>query len=135
MAKYGSWFGPLVDGWNAWREKREQRKKEKIAARQARRAAVVQKPQDKPRTKPAPEPQPEEAPELDEIPICALEDTPPWEAPAPVSAPAPVQQPTSNVQQPVSQHPVFHLPQTDLLNEPTARSEFAEQELKNIAVR
>jgi S-DNA-T family DNA segregation ATPase FtsK/SpoIIIE len=132
MEKFVSWFAPLAARWNAWRERREERKREKIAARQARRVAVVEKPQDKPRTKPAPAPQPEEAPGLDEIPICALEDTPPWEAPQPTPpAPPPtVQHPTSNIQ-----HPVFHLPETDLLNEPPARSEFDEQELKNIAVR
>src|SRR5205807_9551417 len=112
MEKFVSWFAPLISRWNAWRERREQRKKEKIAARQARRATAVEKAQDKPRTRPAPEPpSPEEAPELDEIPICALEDTPPWEAP-PAAAPAPpppVQHPTSNIQ-----HPVFRLPETYL---------------------
>src|SRR5205814_5886826 len=45
------------------------------------------------------------------------------------------QLPTSNIQHPPSEHPVFHLPATDLLNEPPVRSEFDEQELKNIAVR
>src|SRR4029077_13770324 len=63
--------------------------------------------------------------------ICALEDTPPWEAPSPTPpSPVPVQHPTSSIQ-----HQVFHLPETDLLNEPPVRSEFDEQELKNIAVR
>jgi S-DNA-T family DNA segregation ATPase FtsK/SpoIIIE len=135
MEKFGTWFAPLMrvllniaDRWGAWREQRKQRLK-------TRRSAVVVKPQDKPRTKPAPEPEPhpeEEAPELEEIPICALEDTPPWEAPAPTAptTPPPVQHPTSNIQ-----HPVFRLPETDLLNEPPARSEFDELELKNIAVR
>jgi DNA segregation ATPase FtsK/SpoIIIE, S-DNA-T family len=133
VEKFGRPFVPLIrillnlaDRWSAWREQR-------ALKAQARRSAVVEKPREKPRTRPTPEPQPEEAPEeLDEIPICALEDTPPWEAPAPIAAPmpAPVQHPTSNIQ-----HPVFRLPETDLLNEPPVRSEFDEQELKNIAVR
>jgi S-DNA-T family DNA segregation ATPase FtsK/SpoIIIE len=135
MEKFGRPFVPLLrvllhiaDRWSAWREQRRQRSKEK----RARRAVVVEQPPEKPRTKPAPDPRPEEAPELEEIPICALEDTPPWEAPAPIAAPAqpPAQHLTSNIQ-----HPVFRLPETDLLNEPLARSEFDEQELKNIAVR
>ncbi len=139
MEKFGTWLVPLArvllniaERWNAWRE---QRSKGKRTASQARRSAVVSQPQDTPRTKPAPEPQSEEAPEIDEIPICALEDTPPWEAPAPTpptpTPPPPVQHPTSNLQHPVS----FRLPETYLLNEPPVRSEFDEQELKNIAVR
>ena len=133
MEKFGRPFLPLIrillnlaDRWSAWREQRAR-------MAQARRSAFVEKLQEKPRTRPTPEPQPqpeEEEPGLDEIPICALEDTPPWEAPAP-APPAPVQHPTSNIQHPVS----FRLPETYLLNEPPARSEFDEQELKNIAVR
>jgi S-DNA-T family DNA segregation ATPase FtsK/SpoIIIE len=138
VEKFGRPFLPLIrilvnlaDRWSAWREQRAR-------MAQARRSAVVEKREEKRRTKPTPEPEPqqqpeEEAPELDEIPICALEDTPPWEAPAPIAPapPAPVQHPTSNIQHPVS----FRLPETYLLNEPPARSEFDEQELKNIAVR
>ena len=147
VEKFVAWLAPLArvlarigDRWNAWREQHEQRKQEKKAARlekarerQARRSAVVTEPIEKPRPRPTPEPDAEPEPEVQEIPICTLEDTPPWEAPAPVAAPTPppAQHPTSNIQHPVS----FRLPETYLLNEPPVRSEFDEQELKNIAVR
>jgi S-DNA-T family DNA segregation ATPase FtsK/SpoIIIE len=66
-------------------------------------------------------------PEIDQIPICPIEEL----SPAPVSrrtAPRPPAEP-----RPVSAN--FHLPSTDLLNEPTARSSYDEQELKDIAAR
>jgi DNA segregation ATPase FtsK/SpoIIIE, S-DNA-T family len=152
MEKFIGWFAPITnavakisDRWSAWRERREQRKKEKRAAwlekaleRQAKRSAAVEKPQEKSRPSPAPVTEPDSSPEAEpaaqEIPICTLEDTPPWEAPAPVPAPA-TQPPTSSIQNTPQPHPVFHLPATALLNEPPVRSEFDEQELKNIAVR
>ncbi len=62
-----------------------------------------------------------------EIPICPLDEPrnqrpiPQRVAPAPVSAA-------------VASH-TFHLPSTELLNEPQARTEYDEQELKNTAVR
>ena len=104
MEKFMTWLAPLVrvlsrigDRWTAWREHHEQRKQEKRAARlekarerQARRSAVVAEPIERPKTRPMPpEPPREDAakPEVEEIPICALEDTPPWEAPAPVATP------------------------------------------------
>ncbi len=147
MDKFATWLAPLArvlanlgDRWSAWRASSAQRKKEKRAAwlekaraAQAKRSAVVEKPAGKPITKPAPDVQPD--PEVQEIPICTLDDTPPWEAPAAAPAPLPAQHPTSNIQHPPTQHPVFHLPLTGLLNEPPVRSEFDEQELKNIAVR
>src|SRR5262249_52042227 len=141
MERFAAWFAPLTRAvsriagrWSEWRERRRQRREEKAAARREKRG---EKPQPKPRPLP-PEtaPEPETEPAEQEIPICTLEDTPPWEPPTPAPTSSlepkpPVQLPTTNNQQPV----FFHLPATDLLNEPPVRSEFDELELKNIAVR
>jgi S-DNA-T family DNA segregation ATPase FtsK/SpoIIIE len=156
MDRLAVWFGPLrralahmADAWFAWRERRREAKERKAAAKlekarqaEARRSAALARTGEQVKARPLPpvdepelEPAAEREPEEQEIPICMLEDTPPWETPAPTPAPAPPpaaaaqSHPTSNI------HPVFHLPATDLLNEPAVRSEFDEQELKNIAVR
>ena len=159
MEKFGRWFLPLVnlaarlrDRWVAWRERAAERRQAKLAMRlqkarelQARRSAAAPEASgvDKlgPKPRPRPQPRPELAPlagtgieaqpAAGEIPICTLDDTPPWEAPAPAPAAAPAAVPAKTNQP----HPVFRLPSTSLLNEPAARSEFDQQELKNIAVR
>jgi S-DNA-T family DNA segregation ATPase FtsK/SpoIIIE len=159
MRKFADFLAPLVriaagmrDRWVTWRGGAAERRREKLAARlqkareaQARRSAVVDakpRPQGKSAVETEPELGPElaptfepeleaetEAPTAPEIPICTLADAPPWDAPAPAPAAAP------SVVKSNLPHPVFRLPATSLLNEPAARSEFDEQELKNIAAR
>ena len=148
MEHLGKWFAPLAlafsrfhDRWTAWRAHRRALKLEKAREAKARRAAVVDRQAEKPKARPLP---PDTIPEIQdseperpaaEIPICALEEAPPWETPTP--QPKEVEQPRSKVQPPAASqpHPVFHLPKSDLLNEPAARSDYDEQELKNTAVR
>jgi S-DNA-T family DNA segregation ATPase FtsK/SpoIIIE len=154
MQKFAVFFAPVARAaadlrgrWRAWQERSAERRKQKLAARlqqareaQARRSAVAEKPKPAEPTRaeraPAIEPDPEPVSEAEvepaaaEIPICTLDDTPPWEdqSPAPVSAAAP----------PVklnAPHQDFRLPSTGLLQEPPMRSEFDQQELKDIAVR
>jgi S-DNA-T family DNA segregation ATPase FtsK/SpoIIIE len=142
---FGAFFTPLVRAignlrvhWSAWRGSRAERRKQKLAVRlqqareaQARRSGVVEKPDrpPEPLVDPLYEPEAEAEAVPEEIPICTLDDTPPWEAPAPapVSAAPPAR--------PAARHRDFRLPSTDLLNEPPVRSEFDQQELKDIAVR
>jgi S-DNA-T family DNA segregation ATPase FtsK/SpoIIIE len=148
MERLGKWFAPLAIAWermaarwSAWQERRRERKKAKAIEAKARRQAVVETAPERKPAKPRPLP-PQVAPEpvaevkaTDEIPICALEDSPPWDTPAP--APVAAEQPKAKAQPPaVSQsHADFRLPSTDLLHEAPARSEYDEQELKNTAVR
>jgi S-DNA-T family DNA segregation ATPase FtsK/SpoIIIE len=150
MERCAGWFAPLTTAlarlgarWTAWRERRREAKEERLARKRARREAVVvdaetARPKTRPRPASQPEPEPEPVPlaaeeaepELEEIPICALADTPPWDAPAP--EPRREIEPVKSKSAP---HPVFHLPATELLIEPPARSEYDEQELKNTAAR
>src|SRR5204863_2116658 len=80
------------------------------------------------------QPEPEPIPELEEIPICPLEDDgPPWQraqTPEPLASPAVPAPETEKIP-----HPVFVLPSTDLLNEAQGRSPYDEQELKETATR
>ncbi len=138
----------LRDRWNTWLDHRAERRKQKLALRlqqareaQARRSGVQPATPQKTKAGNAPEAEPVLQPALEaeaeeaesipaEIPICALEDTPPWEAPTPVPAAV-----VPAAARPHAPHQVFRLPSTDLLNEPPVRSEFDQQELKEIAVR
>src|SRR5262249_2873055 len=135
----------LMDRWGTWKADSARRRKEKLAERlakareaQARRTAAPAQPEIRHEPEPQvameqhPEPEPEIEPEAPEIPIRTLEDPPPWEA---ASAPTPPPAPETKPAKQGARHMVFHLPETSLLNEPPARSEFDEQELKNIAVR
>jgi S-DNA-T family DNA segregation ATPase FtsK/SpoIIIE len=162
MATLASWLeGPIayfVRVRDRWRERREEKRRlklerakaraaEKMAAlreakeeakrktQEAREAALQQREQtdSTPPWETAPvaeleseaEPEPEEA----EIPICPLEEHPASSMPEPVR-PAAVAPPERR-----SAHAVFHIPPTDLLNEPPGRSPYDEQELKDTAVR
>jgi S-DNA-T family DNA segregation ATPase FtsK/SpoIIIE len=126
MERLGVWFAPLSRAmsrlaaqWADWRERREKRKEEKAAARLEKKARQAEarrekrtsretegaEPAQKPRPRPLP---PAEAgePEPQEIPICTLADTPPWDAPTP----EPAAQPASDIQPPTSEirHPKSH---------------------------
>ena len=83
-----------------------------------------------PSAEPAPEPAVSQS---EEIPICPLEETPPW-SPAqwePVS-PAPARATAGEAPR---RHRTYRLPPTTLLNDPEARSQYDEMELKATAAR
>ena len=76
--------------------------------------------------------------EVEDIPIRDLEPEPADDdpIPAPVAAPGPVPVPAATPK-PKARHerPVYERPPTDLLNEPSGRSPYDSQELKEIAAR
>ncbi len=163
LSKLGEWFARPIAWWQrrleafrAWRERMEDRAREKALARRA--AAHVKAETKTPKRKksaeaqveptPGPlagdtppwadEPQPE-APQpaaseeyatIEEIPICQLEDLEPRPAPVEIPAPAataPERRPSTPL--------MFELPPTELLNEPPSRNPYDEQELKDTASR
>jgi len=111
------------------REKARLRAEERAAARAAARAA--REPQVEgiePAAQRPAQPAPEFDPEINNIPICALEEP---VAPEPVSRRA-ASRPAMEAR-PASAN--FHLPTTELLNEPQGRASYDEVELKDIAAR
>ena len=145
LSKFEDWFGgPLAllrfftgriqDRIEAWRERRLERRREKALLRAETRAAARAKAEAErepmaqiiePGEPPA-QPLLEFEPDINNIPICPIEEPPP---PAPASR---------RQARPVEQRPVstnFKLPTTDLLNEPQGRSAYDEQELKETAAR
>ncbi|HUP03331.1 MAG TPA: DNA translocase FtsK [Bryobacteraceae bacterium] len=165
LARPSAWLRARQDAWNAWREKRRQmaeakaeaKAEEKARKRSERRAKkpkkeasalepdlAIAEAEAEPEAEPALPPwqvaayqeartlaQEGEAIE-EEIPICPVEETPAEPAaqdawPAPPPAPARPADPQL--------HPVYHLPSTELLNEPPARNPYDEQELKDTAAR
>ena len=68
--------------------------------------------------------------EVEEIPICPMEDPEP--APIPFSSPIPEPKPAPNS---APRRTFFRLPATELLNEPPGRNPYDEQELKDTAAR
>ena len=141
-----AWFERRRAAWQAWRARMQARAIEKARERNRRRRE--QKKEQKERTRtliPAREPAaavidtpPWEASAaeepagagyapIQEIPICPVEDLPPVPPPMPVAVSAAAPEPAF--------HAVFHLPNTDLLNEIPARSAYDEQELKDTAGR
>jgi DNA segregation ATPase FtsK/SpoIIIE, S-DNA-T family len=151
-----AWWQRRVEAFRAWRERMEDRAREKALAR---RAAAHLKTETKAQKRkkaataevePAPgplagdtppwaddpqpqEPQPavaEEYATLEEIPICQLEDLEPRPEPVEIPAPAataPERRPSTPL--------MFELPPTELLNEPPSRNPYDEQELKDTASR
>ncbi len=162
VSKVGEWFpGPLRALANArerWRAKAEARRLEKAEAERTRPKRVRLEPP--PERAPVPVPAAAEAVEEAPVPY----DAPPWEeppsepepphdipietlddAPRPVREeprpieiheiepePAPV---PAAVAAPVREQPDYQLPPTELLNEPSGRSPYDQQELKEIAGR
>jgi len=145
LSKFEDWFaGPLAlvtfftgriqDRMEAWRERRLEKRREKALLRAETRAAAKAKAEAEreplaqiiePGEPPA-QPLLEFEPDINNIPICPIEEPPP---PAPASR---------RQARPVEQRPVstnFKLPTTDLLNEPQGRSAYDEQELKETAAR
>jgi len=159
LSKLSDWFaGPIAwferrgAAWLAWRARMQARAVEKARERdRKRREQKKEQKEQRQRTRHLLPPEPEEAAEpaamidlppweashgeqvgpayepIAEIPICEVEDLPPVEPPMPVAVAA------AAPEQPF--HAVYHLPNTDLLNEVPARSAYDEQELKDTAVR
>jgi S-DNA-T family DNA segregation ATPase FtsK/SpoIIIE len=83
----------------------------------------------------APRRRTERAPEpvVEDIPICALEDQrPPWDEPEHAGL---ALVPAAHREESAARRPSYRLPPTSLLNEPQPRSDYDEQELKEVAVR
>jgi len=145
LSKLHDWFGgPLSvlslfarriqDRLEDWRERRLEKSRERALLRRESLAARVKAQTMRepitqimePGEQPPAQPLLEFEPDINNIPICPIEE-PPTPAPAARRAPRAVEQ------RPVSTN--FHLPTTDLLNEAAARSAYDEQELKETAAR
>jgi S-DNA-T family DNA segregation ATPase FtsK/SpoIIIE len=145
LSKLHDWFGgPLsvlslfarrIKDWlEDWRERRLEKSRERALLRRESLAArakaqTVREPITQimeSGEQPPAQPLLEFEPDINNIPICPMEE-PPTPAPAARRAPRAVEQ------RPVSTN--FHLPTTDLLNEAAARSAYDEQELKETAAR
>jgi S-DNA-T family DNA segregation ATPase FtsK/SpoIIIE len=133
---------PVTGPWRAWRAWRVRR----AAARKSK------PPRNRPERLRDPDPEPQTAPEVSppapndeppfepDIPIRSLEDELPAAGPLvvepppePVPAAPPALKPVPV--EAASARPVYHLPPTSLLNEPTGRPAYVEEELKQIAAR
>jgi S-DNA-T family DNA segregation ATPase FtsK/SpoIIIE len=119
--------------WSTWRANRVLLAQERAEKRRGIQPAPEFAPE-------RPEPVFEPEPHIDEIPIRTLDLTPSKPAPAPVQpeirAPEPI--PITRRAQPkapAKPRSDFQLPSTGLLQEPSARSAFDSQELKEIAAR
>ncbi len=77
----------------------------------------------------------DEPEDFDEIPICPIEEPPAAQPPSEVIPVAPPASPRAAAPAVAGPRPVFHLPSTELLNEPPARNPYDEQELKETAAR
>jgi len=148
LARLEDWFAgpiafwrPLTEHVKDWfeemrrrrvekrREKARLRAEERATARAAARAAREPRLEAiEPGTQRPAQPAPEFDPEINNIPICAIEEP---VAPEPVSRRA-ASRPATEAR-PVSAN--FHLPTTELLNEPQGRASYDEVELKDIAAR
>ena len=146
LSKLHDWFGgPLSvlsllarrfkDWFEDWRERRLEKSREKALLRAESRAETKAKAQTSREPmaqifepgEPGPaQPLLEFEPDINNIPICPIEEHP-------TPAPAARRAPRAAEQRPVSTN--FHLPTTDLLNEAAARSAYDEQELKETAAR
>jgi len=132
-------LAPLQERWSAWRKsRRREEPRRQRASRAAPAPAVIDA---GPAALPAAAPEfvarPEPAPS--DIPIHTLEETP---VPPPAARfhpqhEEPAAEPAPAVHEAAAprKRPVYHLPPTELLNEPAGRSPYDEQELKDIAAR
>jgi DNA segregation ATPase FtsK/SpoIIIE, S-DNA-T family len=123
------WIKSIAGRWSAWRASRIQ-----IAKERAKERAEKRRPTPEP-SAPAIEPE-EPEPDIEDIPIRTLDLTP--SAPPPIEIrqpePTPIDRKPSAKQQPKPRSD-FQLPSTNLLQEPSARTAFDSQELKEIAAR
>jgi DNA segregation ATPase FtsK/SpoIIIE, S-DNA-T family len=143
FAKCREWTGgvarviaPFSERWSAWRDERRARAEEKARVRIKPSSRV------RPLSKAALAPLVAEEPILEplqEIPIHALEDPPPTTKTSPTTLDVvevpPLTDPVPPVLPPSRKELQYHLPSTDLLNEPPGRNPYDEQELKDTAAR
>ena len=160
LAGPAAWFRARAEAWRAWRERLYQRSVEKAKAKAAARRAPLRHEKENPRTQnvaPLPsdvdgrapwetveQPQPAEYASveepsplpgtyatLEEIPICEVAEL----APVPELFPALLAARDATRSLTPHMDPVFHLPPTDLLNDPPPRNPYDEAELKETASR
>ncbi len=149
------WFGgPLrawasVRGqWGEWQEQRRLRRQAKVERDRRPKLVRAEAPAVIPAAVSAPIAPPVEEPEAvpiqpaPEIPIRALEAQPEAREPGPVEVPAAPAEPEmaagdgqEQERRSERKHYDYHLPSTELLNEPAGRSPYDEQELKETAGR
>ncbi|SPE41550.1 DNA translocase FtsK [Candidatus Sulfopaludibacter sp. SbA3] len=157
LAGPAAWFQRRRDAWQGWRErmreqslaKARQRDQKRMEAAQTRRSkkkgpgeaaaapavsgaalAGNSLPWETTAGAPVPGAEPSEETEyaeIEEIPICQVEDLPPVPPPVPIPVTAPAA--------PATRAHLFQLPSTELLNEIPGRNAYDEQELKDIAAR
>ena len=150
LSKLNDWFSEPLEWLRGiaariadWWEERWRRHKEKVAVKARSKAeartskkAAAQPFKDKPPIFSARERSPVRAPalppEINEIPICPLDGS---EQPQTLSAAFDATRPTARRQNSEPRHTTFHLPSTELLNEPPGRTSYDEHELKEIAAR
>jgi S-DNA-T family DNA segregation ATPase FtsK/SpoIIIE len=123
-----AWIQSIAAGWSSWRASRVLIAKERAEERQLRRAM-----------QPAPEIVPEAytpvaEPDIEDIPIRTLEQTPPPPPEIHQPEPTPIDRKPAPKTQPKARND-FQLPSTNLLQEPSSRTAFDSQELKEIAAR
>jgi S-DNA-T family DNA segregation ATPase FtsK/SpoIIIE len=123
------WIKSLAGRWSAWRASRIQIANERAKERSEKRRLVPEP------SAPVIEPE-EPEPEIEDIPIRTLDLTPSVPPPVEIRQPEPTpinRKPAAKTQpKPRSD---FQLPSTNLLQEPSARTAFDSQELKEIAAR
>jgi DNA segregation ATPase FtsK/SpoIIIE, S-DNA-T family len=152
-----SFLGRIYERWTNWRAERmalaRERAEQRAALRAAKRAErAAREPEPEPPPVPIYEPEPmqagapvEEHQVPQEIPIHTLEyesSRPPWE-PMPESVLAPPEpepkparkRESKRLAPELAEHPAYHVPSTELLNEVPARNPFDSLELKEIAGR
>ncbi len=136
-----AWSKAIGARWSAWRKDRAQAAKERAKTRELKKAL---KASDSPARKGGGSPEPEAPPIVDPLePIAAREPEPDIEdipirtleppQPEPIELPPPVLRDRHEIIAQQKSPTDFHLPSTDLLQEPPARSAFDSQELKEIA--
>ena len=152
-----AWFRSVGARWSAWRVRRRDarllRRVEKERLREEKRDERIRK---RPRKTiadvpiseapevsgepdiiaeleaAAPRRRAAQAPEVEDIPICALEDQrPPWDEPVPHA----IALVTNQRAEHETLRQSYRLPPTSLLNEAQPRSDYDEQELKDVAAR
>jgi S-DNA-T family DNA segregation ATPase FtsK/SpoIIIE len=143
------WASAAAARWTAWRAALAQRAAVKKAEKTGHAEQISETPARPLRTRvikldppivdplaPPPSAEPEPAPVLEDIPIHLLEPPPRSEPAEMPPAPAqPARLDRNKASNPPKFRADFLLPSTDLLQEPTARSAFDSQELKDIAAR
>jgi S-DNA-T family DNA segregation ATPase FtsK/SpoIIIE len=157
VAALGSTLGrPAANRWRAWRARRAAAAKARPARTRPERKRAPE-PEAAPETEPqvlpdpaapaaTPEPELDDAPPFEpDIPIRTLEDLPPEriipgpilveQPPAEEPESPPVRKPAAPHASPAPSRKVYRLPSSSLLNEPTGRPAYDEEELKQIASR